>query len=110
MRALIDLAKNLPDKISYSAKELAKTLNPTKTLTSPHILASSERSAFDKACQFLAVHGVNVEDYPVIFVETLGGGIWGKADQGQIYIAAECFRFKASDLIQVIILFPNIVF
>ena len=98
-KVLLDYARNRPDKISESAKSLAKAISKKSELTQPYTLTSPQSMAYDKARGFLLGHGIDISDYPVEFVATLGEGIWGQAKNGTIFIASECFDYGVKCLV-----------
>lgn len=98
-RALLDLARNQPDKISSSAKSLARKIDAQASAAAEHTLIPTQQQSFERAVAFLARRGINVHDFPINFVETLGANIWGKAVAGEIFISAECFQFGIKSLV-----------
>lgn len=98
-KILLDFARNRPSKISESARSLAKLISKKSELTLSYAPTPSQSMAYDKACVFLAGHGVNISDYPVEFVVTLGESVWGQAKNGKILIASECFDYGVKCLV-----------
>jgi hypothetical protein len=95
--ALADLVANRPNEIPEKAKSLARKFDDSAGVIK-HEPTNAQQLAFVRAVEFLKLRGVNVEDYPVKFVKTLGNGILGQAKGGTIIIAADCFEYGAKML------------
>lgn len=98
-RALLDLSRNQPNSISSQANELAKRIDKVAAAARDYVPSETQRQAFDKAVEFLNRRGIDVHDYPVKFVETLGENILAKAVGGSIVVSAEIFQHGVKMLV-----------
>ena len=96
---ILDLARNQPTKISINAKELAIELDDKISSPAPYKLNKIQQESYIYAKEFLMEQDINLDDYPVYFVKTLGNNIWGKAYNGEILISSQCFDYGTKCLV-----------
>jgi len=89
LRKRLDNIANANPAAMKMARELALCdLGPEDSAA----LHPVEQTRLDRAKQFLASAGYNVDAYPVMIVEDLGAGVYGLAKEGKIFIAKAAFQ------------------
>lgn len=79
--------------LDYAKKFIKIDIAPKEYKPLPHEIKQVER-----ALELLGIAGFNVLRYPVVYVETLGQGVYAQATEGTIYISKLCFS-KGTKLI-----------
>lgn len=91
----LDVCKNLAESqnvrankcaINYALKYIHANTDPKE-----FELSKLQRSMYEKSCELLGLAGYNVLEFPVKFVESLGSGVYAKADNGTMYLSKSCF-------------------
>lgn len=96
---LLSLSRNRGTKLPPHARELARKLDEKKAAAETLHLSDVERTAYRQAVEFLARHGVEVEEFPVEFVVTLGDGVMGSAAAGTIFVSQLAFQYGVKALV-----------
>lgn len=98
-KAFLDCNRNHPEKVSGSAVKLAVKMMDKGDVETSYTLSPVQEVTMQRARTFLYKQGIDLDDYPLKFVKTLGNNVWGSAVNGTITISTEVFQYGLKCLV-----------